>query len=184
MTFDHLPVFSWRFLAHVLLQTLTLSLWLYLCGTLWLEDKRLALWLVGMGGSGFIATLGQLLFLPRWLHHERLDWLIYGVLGSLTGTALLYAAVWYADNLTGATLYGLAMGMLQWSILRDSPRRTWQWMIASPLAYLMLGVVFMIARVAFVLAYNSGYGWAVFGSVCAVGACLHAVTTLTTLERL
>ena len=63
MSFNHPPVFSWRFFAHVLLQTFTLSLWLYLCGILWLDEKRLALWLVGMGGSGFIATLGQLLFL-------------------------------------------------------------------------------------------------------------------------
>ncbi|MFZ4828811.1 MAG: hypothetical protein ACOYLB_15785 [Phototrophicaceae bacterium] len=184
MTFDHPLVFSRRFALHVLLQTLALTIWLYLCGTIWLEEKRLTLWLTAMGGSGLVATLTQLLFLPQWLRHERLDWLGYGILGSLTGTALLYAAVWYADNLTGATLYGLALGIIQWSILRDTPRKTWKWMIASPLGYLILGVVFMIARSAFVLASPTDYEWGVFAIGCAVAALLQTVTTLWTLERL
>lgn len=184
MPFDHPTILSRRFVFPVLLQTLTLSVWLYLCGTIWLEEKRLTLWLTAMGGSGLVATLTQLLILPHWLRHERLDWLVYGVLGSLTGTALLYAAVWYADNLTGATLYGLALGIIQWSILRDAPRKTWRWIIASSLGYLMLGVGFLIARSAFVLASPIGYEWGVFATGCAVAALLHSITTLWTLERL
>jgi hypothetical protein len=104
------------------------------------------LYIVTVGALGVTLALVQGLLLPPPLHHERRDWMIYGFIGALGGTAVLWGADWYLDDIIGGAGYGLVVGVMGWAIVRDSIDRAWRWIPLNVFAYAGVALMVLITK--------------------------------------
>ncbi|MEO0561353.1 MAG: hypothetical protein AAF125_04530 [Chloroflexota bacterium] len=144
------------------------------------------LYIVTVGAVGCVLAPVQGLLLPPQLAHERRAWMFYGLIGALGGTVVLWGADWYLDDIIGGVGFGAVVGLMGWSIIRDTIPVAWPWVIANMFGYAFVSGIVLLTKSVNRLyrAYESAAPLWLLALLFGVAAFVYALISGTVMRRL